>query len=164
MNPHTVEPHIHKPKQHRDGKPPWCDACGLTETYEVPYFNGPIAPSPVEVVDIPGVGVVPVSPPEKKEEKVENSTAVILPEAFPDRARALVYSYLRETDGVHKKHPTFSMDEVRLVWFSKTLENWKALVITTLPDQRYYEVTHNGDACETYIDVYNKVDNVVIPD
>lgn len=28
--------HDHKPVQHRDGKPPWCRACGLTATYEVP--------------------------------------------------------------------------------------------------------------------------------
>lgn len=54
--------------------------------------------------------------------------------------------------------------EVYIVWFSKTLQNWKALVSTTLPDGKYYEVTYNGDKSETYLDVYVKVENVAVPD
>lgn len=49
--------------------------------------------------------------------------------------------------------------EVYVVWFCKTLQNWKALVCTTLPDNKYYEVTHNGDLRETYVDTYEKTDN-----
>lgn len=26
----------HKPRQHRDAKPPWCDKCGLTANMEMP--------------------------------------------------------------------------------------------------------------------------------
>lgn len=26
----------HKPQQHRDAKPPWCDKCGLTANMEMP--------------------------------------------------------------------------------------------------------------------------------
>lgn len=26
----------HKPVQHRDAKPPWCDECGLTADYQIP--------------------------------------------------------------------------------------------------------------------------------
>lgn len=51
-----------------------------------------------------------------------------------------------------------------VVWFSKTLQNWKAIVCTTMSDGHMYEVTHNGDKNETYLDDYVKVDNVVIPD
>lgn len=29
--------HEHKPVQHRDGKPPWCNECGLTADGEEPY-------------------------------------------------------------------------------------------------------------------------------
>lgn len=53
-------------------------------------------------------------------------------------------------------------DETRIVWFSKTLENWKALVITTRPDSRYYEVTASGARGEIYIDTYQKVRNSVV--
>jgi hypothetical protein len=27
---------VHKPVQHRDGKPPWCPVCGLDATGRVP--------------------------------------------------------------------------------------------------------------------------------
>lgn len=53
-------------------------------------------------------------------------------------------------------------DFIYVVWFTKTLQNWKALVSTTLPDGMYYEVTFNGEASEIYIDVYKKWDNVCI--
>ena len=72
------------------------------------------------------------------------------------RAKQLVFNYI-ET----QEPPTF---EVFIVWFSKTLQNWKALVASTLPDQKYYEVTYDGDARQTYIDEYEKVKNVVIRD
>lgn len=56
-----------------------------------------------------------------------------------------------------------------VVWFSKTLQNWKALVSTnkitsseTCGD--YAEITHNGDKKETYVDVYAKVSNRAIKD
>lgn len=32
----SVEEHEHNPVQHRDGKPPWCRACGLTADWKVP--------------------------------------------------------------------------------------------------------------------------------
>jgi hypothetical protein len=53
-------------------------------------------------------------------------------------------------------------DDVYVVWFSKVLKNWKALVSTTLPDGMYYEVTYNGDTEETYLDAYKKFNNVAI--
>lgn len=35
-DPHAVEPHKHEPKQHRDGKEPWCTECGLTAIFTEP--------------------------------------------------------------------------------------------------------------------------------
>jgi hypothetical protein len=67
-------------------------------------------------------------------------------------------------DKSDEKSKTFSQDEVYIVWFSKTLQNWKALVSTTLPDGMYYEVTHNGDKQETYVDVYKKFQNYKVLD
>ena len=52
--------------------------------------------------------------------------------------------------------------EVFIVWFSKTLQNWKALISTTISDGMYYEVTHNGDKKETYLDAYKKWENVCV--
>lgn len=53
------------------------------------------------------------------------------------------------------------LDDVFVVWFCKTLQNWKALVSTTRDNSPYYEVTHNGDTGETYIDVYTKVTQII---
>lgn len=51
-------------------------------------------------------------------------------------------------------------EEVFVVWFSKTLQNWKALVATK-NTHLYFEVTHNGDKQETYVDMYDKISNTV---
>ena len=80
-----------------------------------------------------------------------------------ERAREIVRDYFNEhvdvTDGVQ-----LSIEDVYVVWFSKTLQNWKALVSTTVPDNKYYELTYNGDKGETYVDVYVKLDNKVVKD
>lgn len=52
------------------------------------------------------------------------------------------------------------ISDVFVVWFCKTLQNWKALVGTATKDNLYYEVTYNGDKNETYLDVYDKVKNI----
>lgn len=60
-------------------------------------------------------------------------------------------------------------EDCYVVWFSKTLQNWKALVSTgqIKSDEKcgnYGEVTHNGDKAETYVDIYAKVSNRAIKD
>ncbi|MBO5638572.1 MAG: hypothetical protein J5916_01575 [Oscillospiraceae bacterium] len=84
-------------------------------------------------------------------------------DAMLKRAKELVVNYfnnhVEKTD--NKK---ITEDDVFIVWFSKTLQNWKALVSTTVSDGMYYEVTHNGDKGETYLDAYKKWENVCIPD
>lgn len=79
-----------------------------------------------------------------------------VPESYMDRARKLVEAYVIEH--MEKTDPRYDF-VTYIVWFNKTLDHWKALVSTTLPDKMYYEVTHNGIKKETYIDVYLKVDN-----
>ena len=84
-------------------------------------------------------------------------------EAMMNRAKQLVVDYFNThvdaTDG--KK---LTPEDVFIVWFCKTLQNWKALVSTTVSDGMYYEITHNGDKGETYVDVYKKWDNKCVPD
>ena len=50
-------------------------------------------------------------------------------------------------------------DDVYIVWSCKTLQNYKALLSTTLHDGMYYELTYNGDKCELYVDAYKKFEN-----
>ena len=50
-------------------------------------------------------------------------------------------------------------NDIYIVWFSKTLQNWKALLSTDLRDGLYYEVTYNGDKHSAYVDTYKKQSN-----
>lgn len=80
-----------------------------------------------------------------------------------NKAKKLVVEYfnsrVEKTDNVE-----LTEDDVYIVWFSKTLQNWKALVSTNISDGMYYEVTYNGDKKETYLDAYKKWENKCIPD
>lgn len=80
-------------------------------------------------------------------------------ETYMTRAKGIVRNYVQRHLDKTDPQPDF---EVYVVWFSKTLQNWKALVSTTLPDGMYYEVTYNGDKDEAYLDAYKKVDNLTI--
>lgn len=55
-------------------------------------------------------------------------------------------------------------ESLNIVWFSKTLQNHKALVMSTnsLFNHTYWEVTYNGDRDEYYVDAYYKKSNTVI--
>jgi len=83
---------------------------------------------------------------------------------YQEKAIQLVFDYVKAHLEKTDSHITFAIDEVYIVWFSKTLQNWKALISTTLPDGMYYEVSYNGDKLESYIDAYKKFDNVCVPD
>lgn len=78
-----------------------------------------------------------------------------------EKARQIVVDYFNshvdKTDGVQ-----ITIEDVYVVWFCKTLQNWKALLSTNVPDGVYYEITHNGDKNETYVDVYKKWENFCV--
>lgn len=77
-----------------------------------------------------------------------------------EKAKQIVFNYVKshidKTDNIR-----FTLDDVYVVWFCKTLQNWKVLVSTTLPDNIYYEITYNGNTDETYVDVYKKWENYI---
>jgi hypothetical protein len=75
------------------------------------------------------------------------------PDQFLHKARRMVC----EESGV-------AVSQIYIVWFSKTLQNWKALLSTAVADGRYYEVTYNGDSEEAYVDTYEKLTNSVYRD
>lgn len=45
--------------------------------------------------------------------------------------------------------------DLMVVWTSKVLQNWKGLVAVK-GSPLYFEVTHNGNTGETYVDIYKK--------
>lgn len=74
-----------------------------------------------------------------------------------DIVRNYIIGHLDKSD---PEKPDF---DVYIVWKCKTLQNWKYLLASTLPDGMYYEMTFNGDKNEWYLDAYRKVENKVIP-
>lgn len=80
-----------------------------------------------------------------------------------EKAKELIVKYFN--DRVEKTdNKKITVDDVYVVWFCKTLQNWKALLSTNVSDGMYYEVTYNGDKKETYIDAYKKWENVCVKD
>lgn len=56
-----------------------------------------------------------------------------------------------------------NIEDVFVVWACKTLQNYKALLSTTVNgDGIYAEYTYNGDKQELYEDVYKKLTNRAI--
>lgn len=84
-------------------------------------------------------------------------------DAIPNRAKEIVVDYFNGHSEVTDKI-VLTKNQVYIVWFAKVLQNWKALLSTTLPDGMYYEVTYNADLHVTYIDAYKKWENKCIPD
>jgi Family of unknown function (DUF6275) len=82
--------------------------------------------------------------------------------AYQAVAKKLVYDYVQQRLDKSDPPAGFTIDSVFVTWFSKTLQNWKAMVSTTLPDGMYYEVTFNGDKNKAYVDAYRKVDNIEV--
>lgn len=73
--------------------------------------------------------------------------------------KAKIADYVNDRmDKTDCKHLT--IHDVYVVWYSKTLQNNKALLSTTLPDGMYYEMTFNGDQNELYMDAYKKWKNI----
>lgn len=68
-----------------------------------------------------------------------------------------VRDYVNEYLDIH-----ITEDDIYLVWYCKSIQNWKALATTALYDGRYYELTLNGDKNEMYLDAYRKIDKEII--
>jgi hypothetical protein len=77
-------------------------------------------------------------------------------------ARQIVFNYAKNDLDKSDNPIHFDIGDVYIVWFCKTLQNWKALLSTTLPDGMYYELTYDGDKNTFYLDVYKKFKNIPI--
>mgnify|MGYP003524601021 CR=1 FL=1 len=122
---------------------------------------GTIADHPKNPARCGGVNICPRC---KMDVEEYNSITVGEDTDFQERAKQMVKDYV---DSLHKQNfpmtelPTYT---VYVVWFAKTLQNWKAVLGTTMSDGKLFELTHNGDDKVTYFDAYVKTDNFPIHD
>lgn len=80
---------------------------------------------------------------------------------FENICKEIVVNYFNEkVEKTDRK--VITKDDVFIVWSCKTLQNNKALVSTNVSDGMYYEITHNGDKKEIYVDAYKKWENFVV--
>ena len=103
----------------------------------------PAAPVPIKRDTTPETGTV----------KFNDDPDVLLKKA----KIAVIHAYQRNDHRADSIELT--PNDIYIVWFSKTLQNWKALLSTDLHDNRYYEVTFNGNTGEAYVDIYQKLTN-----
>lgn len=92
-----------------------------------------------------------VATPHRRKSKMDNTQ-------FLELCKEQVVTYFNnQSDTV-----SISINEVYVVWLSKTLQNNKALLSTAVSDGMYYELTYNGDKKELYFDAYKKCENKAI--
>lgn len=80
----------------------------------------------------------------------------------PDRflKQAKLFAVSARNNAVDDNSQQLTVDDLYIVWFTKALTNWKALISTSISgDGLYFEVTHNGEREETYVDTYLKIAN-----
>lgn len=58
-------------------------------------------------------------------------------------------------------HEEYKIGDLHVVWFSKTLQNMKSVLVDNGPNNRIYECTLNGEKNEIYFDLYDKDANYV---
>lgn len=102
-----------------------------------------------------------VIPQEYRPKEEPQAAAAVRKLTYQEAAKQIVADYFNaHVDSTDKT--SITSDNVYIVWFCKTLQNWKALASTDVSDGMYYEITHNGDKNETYVDVYKKWTNYTV--
>ena len=82
---------------------------------------------------------------------------------FLDICKAKVSEYYNQKKDKTDAVPAMTVNDVIVVWYSKSLQNHKALLSTPVSDGMYYELTYNGDKKELYFDAYKKWENICYP-
>lgn len=80
---------------------------------------------------------------------------------FEKVCKNAIINYYKENSEI-TDNVELNIQNVYVVWLCKTLQNMKALLITTLYDGMYFECIYNGDKNELYLDAYKKWKNIKI--
>lgn len=81
---------------------------------------------------------------------------------FINKCKEIIVDYFNSQADSTDKNGKITTNDVFVVWGVKALQNNKALASTNVSDGMYYEITHNGDKKEIYVDAYKKWKNFVV--
>jgi hypothetical protein len=87
------------------------------------------------------------------------------PAPDPDRFLLMAKRVVVDNYNTHRdesRSPELTMDAVYIVWFAKTMGNWKAVVSSPTARGLLWEVTYNGHRQDAYIEIYKKLNNVKV--
>lgn len=91
------------------------------------------------------------APPVKQREVPPTISA----EEFIETCKTILFN--KESERLDKfERSNFTMDDIFVVWYCKSLQNHKALLSSKLMNGRYIEFTYNGDLKKYYVDSYEK--------
>jgi len=96
---------------------------------------------------------------EKLEEEGVDTKSGPDPDRFLKLARQIAVNNYNENKTGRSK---LKADNVHIVWYSKTLSNWKAIIASPIVRNVLWEVTYNGYKKEAYVDAYKKTGNVKV--
>lgn len=83
--------------------------------------------------------------------------------SFLEMAKRAVAERFNEAASTYPYEKKISEDDVIVVWYTRVLQNHKALLVTNnWGDGMFYQATYNGDDGVLYLDTYTKLDNRVI--
>ena len=81
------------------------------------------------------------------------------------KAKLVLLEYLNQWDKVDADPANmYVSDDIAVVWSAKVLGNWKAVLFVPDRPGQYFEVTYDGSKKQSYLDVYNKIENIVVKD
>lgn len=110
-------------------------AMNIEEGYKVVYEDGYESWSPKDVFEKAYKEVVSVNSP-----------------LVDEKVKMILKDYI----GIDANYNIF------IVWKSKVIQNAKWLMCTSLPDNKYYELTYNGITKDLYIDNYTLTDKHIV--
>lgn len=73
---------------------------------------------------------------------------------FEVKCKNAIISILKEIP----YYEAYTIKDIKLVWFCKSLKNFKGLFIDNGRNSRYYECTYDGGKDKLYVDIYVKKD------
>ena len=75
-----------------------------------------------------------------------------------------IETVISEVKNIYKdRYIDISDDEIKVVWFCKTLQNGKVMIAIIKPEfNDLYEATYNGDRKQIYLDIYKKSSQILL--